>query len=218
MLCEPRSAQDSQRCNRHGPGSCHVQTVRVDQEQWYPLLEDVSQPNLPCLQMAQESCCRMSMSDGYNSLTADSHAQRGEGGWDGFFQWWPVDTTEPLAPPSCLCKDTYPDILCSFPNPNACPTTKHLGPTPWILDSGEKQLDLHTTVTIPRNPSFSLKMLVDSGSSGSLIDKHLVLQLFSPLNYYDTSFTHHSDSIALDSSYMTHLLRFQSAWLRTFSL
>jgi len=45
---------------------------------------------------------------------------------------------------------------------------------PWILGTSEKQLDLHTTISIPRNNSFPLKMLVDSGSSGSLIDKHLV--------------------------------------------
>jgi len=75
------------------------------------------------------------------------------------------------------CKDTYPDIPCSFPNPNICPTTKHLGPTPWVLGSGKKQLDLHMTVAIPCDPLFPLKMLVDSGFSGSLIDKHLVDKL-----------------------------------------
>jgi len=75
------------------------------------------------------------------------------------------------------CKDLYPDIPHSFPDPNVCPTMKRLGPTPWVLDSGEKQLDLHTTIAIPRNPSFPLKMLVDSGSLESLIDRHLVKKL-----------------------------------------
>ena len=93
--------------------------------------------------------------------------------------------TEPPAPLSCLhtdstCKDPYPDIPCSFPNSNICPTTKCLGPTPWVLGSGEKQLDLHTTIAIPHDPSFPLKMLIDSGSSGSLIDKHLVDKLGIP--------------------------------------
>jgi len=45
-----------------------------------------------------------------------------------------------------------------------------------------------------------------------------VLQLFFTLNYYDIPFTHHSDPIALDSPYMTYLLRSQSARLRTFPL
>jgi len=132
--------------------------------------------------------CRISTSDGtcesdrYDGHTADSHVQRGEEGRDGFSQWRPVGATEPPAPPSCLCMDstckgTYPDIPCSFLNPNTCPTTKHLGPTPWVLSSGEKQLDLHTTVAIPCDPSFPLKMLVNSGFSGSLIDKHLVNKL-----------------------------------------
>ena len=51
---------------------------------------------------------------------------------------------------------------------------------PWVLGTGEKQLDLHTIITIPRDSSFPLKMLVDSGSSGSLIDKHLVEKLNIP--------------------------------------
>jgi len=76
------------------------------------------------------------------------------------------------------CKD--PDIPLSFTDSDVRPTTKHLGPTPWVLGSGEKQLDLHTTVAIPRDTLFPLKMLVDSGSSGSLIDKHLVEKLGIP--------------------------------------
>ena len=40
-----------------------------------------------------------------------------------------------------------------------------------------------------------------------------MLQLFFTLNYYDISFTHRSDLIALDSLYMTYLLRSQSAQL-----
>jgi len=54
------------------------------------------------------------------------------------------------------------------------------GPIPWVLGTGEKQLDLHTTITISHDPSFPLKMLVDSGSSGSLIDRHLVDKLNIP--------------------------------------
>ena len=141
--------------------------------------------------MAQEPCHRMSTSNrtyesgGHCGLTIDGHTQRGEGGGVKFSQWGPVGTTEPLTLSSCLCmdsncKDLYPDILHSFPNSNVCPTTKHLGPTPWILGSGEKQLDLHTTIAIPRYPLFPLKMLVDSGSSGSLIDRHLVEKLGIP--------------------------------------
>ena len=42
---------------------------------------------------------------------------------------------------------------------------------PWVLSMGEKQLNLHTIITIPRDSSFSLKMLVNSRSSGSLINK-----------------------------------------------
>ena len=38
------------------------------------------------------------------------------------------------------------------------------------------------------------------------------------LNYYDIPFTHRSDPITPDSSYMTYLLRSQSARLRTFFL
>ena len=38
-----------------------------------------------------------------------------------------------------------------------------------------------------------------------------LLQLFFTPNYYDISFTHRSDPITLDSPYMTHLLRSQSA-------
>ena len=59
-------------------------------------------------------------------------------------------------------------------------TTKCLSHTPWILGTGEKQLDLHTTISISSNDSFPLKMLVDSSSSGSLIDKHLVHRLGIP--------------------------------------
>jgi len=77
-----------------------------------------------------------------------------------------------------ICKD--PDIPFPFTDPNVCPTTKRLGPTPWVLGSGEKQLDLHTTVTIPHDTLFPLKMLVNGGSSGSLIDKHLVEKLGIP--------------------------------------
>ena len=93
--------------------------------------------------------------------------------------------TEPPTLSSCLymdsnCKDLYPDISHSFSNPNVCPTIKHLGPTPWVLGSGKKQLDIHTTIAIPCDPSFPLKMLVDSGSSGSLIDRHLVEKLGIP--------------------------------------
>jgi len=57
---------------------------------------------------------------------------------------------------------------------------EHLGPTPWVLGTREKQLDLLTTITISHNPAFSLKILVDSGSSGSFIDKHLVEYLGIP--------------------------------------
>ena len=93
--------------------------------------------------------------------------------------------TEPPTLSSCLHTDSnyknlYPVISHSFPNPNVCPTTKHLGLTPWVLGSGKKQLDLYTTIAIPHNPSFPLKMLVDSGSSGSLIDRHLVEKLGIP--------------------------------------
>ena len=133
----------------------------------------------------------MSTSDGTcegggdGGLTFDGHARRGEGGRVEFSQWGPVGTTEPPTLSSCLrtdsdCKDLYPDNPHSLPDPNVCPTTKRLGPIPWVLGSGEKQLDLHTTVTIPRDPSFPLKMLVDSGSSGSLIDRHLVEKLGIP--------------------------------------
>jgi len=133
----------------------------------------------------------MSTSDGTcegggdGGLTFDGHARRGEGGRVEFSQWGPVGATEPPTLSSCLrtdsdCKDLYPDNPHSLPDPNVCPTTKRLGPIPWVLGSGEKQLDLHTTVTIPRDPSFPLKMLVDSGSSGSLIDRHLVEKLGIP--------------------------------------
>jgi len=151
-LCKPHSAQDSQGRHRHGPGSCHVQTIYVNQGQQQPSLKDASQPNLPCLQMAQEPRHQMSMSDRtYKSgrhcgLTINSHAQRGEGGGVEFSPCGPLGTTEPPTLSSCLrmdsnCKDLYPDIPHSFPDPNVCPTTKCLGPTPWVLDSGEKQLD-----------------------------------------------------------------------------
>lgn len=46
----------------------------------------------------------------------------------------------------------------------------------WVKGTGERQLDLLTTVTIPRNANFPLRMLVDNGSTGSLIDKRLVEQ------------------------------------------
>jgi len=75
---------------------------------------------------------------------------------------------------------TKPENLCSSNNSNPYSTTERHGPTPWVLGTGEKQLDLHTTITIPRNASFPLKMLVDSGSSGSLIDKCLVEKLGIP--------------------------------------
>jgi len=73
-----------------------------------------------------------------------------------------------------------PENLCSSNNSNPYSTTERHGPTPWVLGTGEKQLDLHTTITIPRNASFSLKMLVNSRSSGSLIDKRLVEKLGIP--------------------------------------
>jgi len=50
------------------------------------------------------------------------------------------------------------------------------------------------------------------------VDVQNVLRLFLTLNYYDISFTHRSDSIALDSFHMTYLRRSQSASLRTFPL
>jgi len=68
----------------------------------------------------------------------------------------------------------------SYPSATREMTTERLSPMPWILGTGEKQLDLHTTIFIPRNNSFPLKMLVDSGSSGSLINKHLVNKLGIP--------------------------------------
>ena len=53
--------------------------------------------------------------------------------------------------------------------------------TSWYqMEKKKKQLDLHTTITIPHNPSFSLKTLVNSGSSRSLINKHLVDKLNIP--------------------------------------
>ena len=51
---------------------------------------------------------------------------------------------------------------------------------PWVLGTGEKQLDLHTIIMIPHDSSFPLKMLVDSRLSGFLIDKHLVVKLNIP--------------------------------------
>jgi len=71
-------------------------------------------------------------------------------------------------------------MTCPSTNPKFCLTTERNGPTPWVLSTGKKQLDLHTLISIPRDPSFPLKMLFDSGSSGSLIDKHLVEKLNIP--------------------------------------
>jgi len=71
-------------------------------------------------------------------------------------------------------------IKCSSVDSKLYQTIEHHGPISWVLSTGEKQLDLHTTITIPCNPSFPLKMLVDSRSSGSIIDRHLVDKLNIP--------------------------------------
>jgi len=44
----------------------------------------------------------------------------------------------------------------------------------------------------------------------------ITVTIWLTLNYDHISFTHRSNPIALDSSYMTHLLRSQSAWLWSF--
>ena len=72
---------------------------------------------------------------------------------------------------------TKPIIPYPSTTSKPCLTTERHRPTPWVLGTGEKQLDLHTLITLPRNSSFSLKVLVDSGSSGSLINEHLVEKL-----------------------------------------
>ena len=90
--------------------------------------------------------------------------------------------TEPPLCSVCLYMTsncTKAEILSSN-NSNSYLTMEHHGPTPWVLSTREKQLDLHTKITIPCNASFSLKMLVDSGFPGSLIDKCLVEKLGIP--------------------------------------
>jgi len=127
------------------------------------------------------------MSKGNRACTRDRHDhdhppdgfyRRGEeGGRCGFSLWGSVGATEP--PIYLICLPTTPN--CTKPIiPYSSTNSECHSPTPWVLGTREKQLDLHTTITIPRNPSFPLKMLVDSGSSSSLIDKHLVDKLKIP--------------------------------------
>ena len=73
-----------------------------------------------------------------------------------------------------------PENVHSSSNSNPYPATECHGPMPWVLSTGKKQLNLHTMIVIPCDPSFLLKMLVNSGSSRSLINRHLVDKLNIP--------------------------------------
>jgi hypothetical protein len=91
--------------------------------------------------------------------------------------------TEPLLCSICLRMTSNcmkPEILCSSNNLNPYSTMERHGPILWVFGTGKKQLDLHTTITISHNTSFPLKILVNSRSSGSLIDKRLVVKLDIP--------------------------------------
>ena len=124
------------------------------------------------------------MRDGHSYLAPDSFRGGGEGGGgDGFSPWGSVGATEPPIYPVDLpttSNCTKPIIPYPSTTSKPCLTMEHHGPTPWVFSTGEKQLDLHTLITIPRDLSFPLKMLIDSGSSGSLINKHLVEKLNIP--------------------------------------
>jgi len=104
---------------------------------------------------------------------------------DRFSPWGSVGTAEPPIYLICLTTTTPDRTKPIIPCPSTISeshylTTKCQGLTPWVLDTGEKQLDLHMTIMIPCDSSFPLKMLIDSGLSGSLIDKHLVEELNIP--------------------------------------
>jgi len=186
---QPGTTEDPQSIDRHGPHCHHDKALHFHQGERLTPGEDVVKQGLLGLLLAQIPCHGMPkgdgacVGDGHHHLAPDSFRGRGEGGGDGFSPWGSVGTTDSPIYPICLpttSNCTKLIILCPSTDLKFYLTMERHGPTPWVLGTGEKQLDLHTLIMIPCDSSFPLKMLIDSGSSTSLINKHLVEKLNIP--------------------------------------